>query len=45
MQSTPVFLDIKKFGNLQRKKADVSRNKKGVCPVVYIFFEPSLGKV
>ena len=44
MQSISVFLDIAKFADFRWKNADVSRTQ-GVCHVIYIFFESSLGKV
>ena len=39
-----VFLDISKFADFRLKNADVSRTQ-GVCHVIHIFFESSLGKV
>ena len=42
--SISVFLDIGKFADFRSKNADVSRNQ-GVCHVIHIFFETSLGKV
>ena len=44
MQSISVFLGITKFADFRWKNADVSRTQ-GVCHVIHIFFECSLGKV
>ena len=44
MQSIPVFPNITKIANFWSKNADVSRTQ-GVCHVIYVFFESSLGKV
>ena len=44
MQSVSVFLDISKSADFPWKNADVSRTH-GVCHVIYIFFDSSLGKV
>ena len=44
MQSISVFLDIAKFDDFQGKNDDVSRTQ-GVCHVIHIFFECSLGEV
>ena len=44
MQSMSVFLDIPKFADFRRKKADVSRAQV-VCHMIHIFFGSSLGKV
>ena len=44
MQSIPVFPNITKIANFWLKNADVSRTQ-GVCHVIYVFFESSLGKV
>ena len=41
IKSISVFLDIAKFGE---KNADASRTQ-GVCHVILIFLEPSLGKI
>ena len=38
MQSVPVFVDITKFSDFQKKNADVSKTQ-GVCHVIDIFFE------
>ena len=37
MQSIPVFVDITKFANFQKKNADVSKNQ-GLYHVIDIFF-------
>ena len=39
-----MFFDKTKAANFMQKNADVSRNK-GLCHVIHIFFESSLGKV
>ena len=44
MHSISLFLDITKIADLWWKNADLSKSY-GVCHVVYIFFESSLGKV
>ena len=44
MKSISVFLDTAKLADFQRKNTDVSRTP-GVCYVIHIFFESSIGKV
>ena len=44
MQSISVFLDVAKFADLQCKNVDISRSY-GVCRVIHIYFESSLGKI
>ena len=44
MQFISVFLDIAKIADFWWKSADVSRPQ-GLCHVIYMFFESSLGKV
>ena len=39
-----MFFDKTKVANFMQKNADVSRNQ-GLCHVIHIFFESSLGKV
>ena len=44
MQSISVFLDITKVADFRWKNADICRMQ-GVCHVIDIFFEYSLGKI
>ena len=44
MQSVSAFLDIIKFADSWWINADIGKNQ-GVCHVIYIFFESSLGKL
>ena len=44
MQSISAFLDIAKFADIRWKNADVSRTQ-GMCHVIHMFFESSLGKI
>ena len=44
MQSTSEFLDTAKFADFHWKNAGVSRTQ-GVCHMIHVFFESSLGKV
>ena len=44
MQSIPVFPDIQKIADFQRRDTDASRTQV-MCHVICIFFGSSIGKV